>query len=120
MYKVGLALLALLFSVFFLPCPFSFFLFLLAYCFSPSSPKSDVLSHLFTMNQLKASFSLVRDLSLLAARIGAVTYSRIPGFQVRIPGCQVQDFRISEARIPGFQVSRFPGFQAPGSRIQGF
>ena len=33
MYKVGLALLALVFSVFFLPCLFSFFLFLLAYFF---------------------------------------------------------------------------------------
>ena len=38
MYKGGLALPALLFSVFFLPCPFAFFLRLLAYFFSPSSP----------------------------------------------------------------------------------
>ena len=37
MYKVGL--LALLFSVFFLPCPFSFFLFFLAYSCPPSSLK---------------------------------------------------------------------------------
>ena len=75
MYKGGLALLALLFSVFFLPCPFSFFLFLLAYFFSPSSLKLAVVSHLFKMNQLKVNFGLLRDPSFLAARMGAVTYS---------------------------------------------
>ena len=76
MYKVGLALLAPLFSVFFLPSPFSFFLFLPAYFFSPSSPKLAVESHLlFKMNQLKANFGLLGDPSFLAARMGAVTYS---------------------------------------------
>ena len=75
MYKVGLALPALVFSVFFLPCPFSFFLFLLAYFFSPSSPKLVAVSHLFEMNQLKVNFGLLRDPSFLAARMGAVTYS---------------------------------------------
>ena len=74
MYKVGLALLALLFSVFFLPCPFSFFPFLLAYFFSPSSLKLAVVSHLFKMNQLKLNFGLLRDPSFLAERMGAVTY----------------------------------------------
>ena len=73
MYKVGLALLALLFSVFFLPCPFSFFLFFLAYFFPPSSLKLAVVSHLFKMNQLKVNFGLLRDPSFLAARMGAVT-----------------------------------------------
>ena len=73
MYKVGLALLALVFSVFFLPCLFSFFLFLLAYFFWPSSLKLAVVSHLFKMNQLKVNFGLLRDPSFLAARMGAVT-----------------------------------------------
>ena len=73
MYKVGLALLALLFSVFFLPCPSSFFLFLLAYVFSPSSQKLAVVSHIFKMHQLKVNFGLLRDPSFLAARMGAVT-----------------------------------------------
>ena len=75
MYKVALALLALVFSVFFLPCLFSFFLFLLAYFFSPSSLKLAVVSHLFKMNQLKVNVGLLRDPSFLAARMGAVTYS---------------------------------------------
>ena len=61
MYKVGLALLALLFSVFFLPCPVSFFLFFLAYFFPPSSLKLALVSHLFKMNQLKVNFGLLRD-----------------------------------------------------------
>ena len=75
MYKGDLALLALLFSVFFLTCPFSFFLFLLANFFSPAAPKLAVVSYLFKMNQLKVNFGLLRDLSFLAARMGAVTYS---------------------------------------------
>ena len=75
MYDGGLALLALLFSVFFLPCPFSLSLFLLAYFFSPSSLKLAVVSRLFKMNQLKVNFGLLRDPSFLAARMGAVTYS---------------------------------------------
>ena len=62
MYKVALALLALVFSVFFLPCLFSFFLFFLAYFFWPSSLKLAVVSHLFKMNHLKVN-------------LGAVTYS---------------------------------------------
>ena len=73
MYKVGLALLALVFSVVFLPCPFSFFLFLLAYFFSPSSLKLAVVSQLLKINQLKVNFGLLRDPSFLAARMGAVT-----------------------------------------------
>ena len=73
MYKMGLALLALVFSVFFLPCLFSFFLFLLAYFFWPPSLKLAVLSHLFKMNQLKVNFGLLRDPFFLAARMGAVT-----------------------------------------------
>ena len=72
MYKVGLALLALVFSVFFLPCLFSFFLFFLAYFFPPSLLKLAVVSHLFEMNQLKVNFGLLRDPSFLAARMGAV------------------------------------------------
>ena len=72
MYKVGLALLALVFSVFFLPCPFSFS-FLLIF-FSPSSLKLAVVSYLFKMNQLKVNFGLLRDPYCLAARMGAVTY----------------------------------------------
>ena len=75
MYKVGLALPALVFSVFFLPCPFSLFLFFLAYFFSPSSLKLAVVSHLFKMNQLKVNFGLLRDPSFLAARMGPDTYS---------------------------------------------
>ena len=70
---MGLALPALVFSVFFLPGPFSFFLFLLAYFFSPSSLKLAVVSHLFKMSQLKVNFGLLRDPSFLAARMGAVT-----------------------------------------------
>ena len=77
MYKVGLALLALVFSVFFLPCPFPFFLSLLAYFFPPSSQKLAVVSHLFKMNQLKVNFGLLRDPSFLAARMRAVTYSLV-------------------------------------------
>ena len=75
MCKVGLALLASLFSVFFLPCPFSFFLFLVTYFFSPSLPKLAVVSHLFKINQLKINFGLLGDPSFLTARMGAVTYS---------------------------------------------
>ena len=64
MYKVGLALPALVFLVFFLPCPF----------FSPSSSKLAVVSHLFKMNQLKVNFGLLRDLSFLAARMRISLY----------------------------------------------
>ena len=69
MYKVGLALRALVFSVLFLPCLFSFFLFLLAYFSWPSSLKLAVVSHLFKMNQLKVNFGLLRDPSFLAVRM---------------------------------------------------
>ena len=72
MYKVGLALLALLFSVFFLPCPFAFFLFLLAYVFAFLAEIGCSIT-LFQMNQLKVNFGLLRDPSFLAARTGAVT-----------------------------------------------
>ena len=56
MYKVGLALPALVFSVFFLPCPFSFFPFLLAYFFSPSSLKLAVVSYLSDNESTEGKF----------------------------------------------------------------
>ena len=61
MYKVGLALLALVFSVFYLPCLFSFFLFFLAYFFSPSSLKLAVVSHLFTFHNFKANLKITQE-----------------------------------------------------------
>ena len=117
MYKVGLALPALVFSVFFLPCPFSFFPFLLAYFFSPSSLKLAVVSHLFKINQLKVNFGLLRDLSFFGSGYGRcyvflvflsyfLTYIKLIQLHVKSYGSWRQSLFTAHAGWPSKEGSR--------------